>query len=136
MPAPAILLTIATLLPVVSFLILVFWGKKMGTPFAGYVGTAFIAGSFVCSLVAMILWISRPDSSSWGYEIGPINQTVGWIPVGSWPAQKHDGYLDVGVYVDSLTVAMFNMVTLISTLIFIFSTGYMREDKRFPRFFT
>src|SRR5262245_22844695 len=31
---------------------------------------------------------------------------------------------------------MFNMVTLISTLIFIFSTGYMREDKRFPRFFT
>jgi hypothetical protein len=40
----ALLLTIATVLPVVAFVILVFWGKKMGTPFAGYVGTAFIAG--------------------------------------------------------------------------------------------
>src|SRR5438477_11858237 len=31
---------------------------------------------------------------------------------------------------------MFAMVTLVSTLIFIFSIGYMHEDKRFPRFFT
>src|SRR5262245_39131592 len=136
MPTPALLLTIATLLPLASFVILVFWGKKMGTPLAGYVGTFFIAASFVCSLVSMMLWVGRPESSGWGYEKGPINQPYAWIPVGEWQGQQHPGYLDVGVYVDSLTVMMFNMVTLISTLIFIFSTGYMREDKRFPRFFT
>src|SRR5205809_16961 len=59
-----------------------------------------------------------------------------WIPVGEGINQAHPGFLDVGIYVDSLTVAMFAMITLVSTLIFIFSIGYMREDKRFPRFFT
>ena len=31
---------------------------------------------------------------------------------------------------------MFAMVTLVATLVHIFSIGYMAEDKRFPRFFT
>src|SRR5437588_3676261 len=31
---------------------------------------------------------------------------------------------------------MFSMITLVSMLVFIFSFGYMREDKRFARFFT
>src|SRR5450432_1734762 len=136
MPTPALLLTIATLLPLASFLILVFIGKRMGTPLAGVLGTLFIAGSFACSLLAMISWTSRPDTSSWGYEISPINMTAGWIPVGQWPGQKHPGYLDVGVYVDSLTIVMFAMITGVATLVHVFSIGYMREDKRFPRFFT
>src|SRR5439155_23248673 len=33
-------------------------------------------------------------------------------------------------------ICMFSMITLVSLLIFIFSIGYMREDKRFARFFT
>ncbi|HVT88430.1 MAG TPA: NADH-quinone oxidoreductase subunit L [Tepidisphaeraceae bacterium] len=134
MPAPALLLTIATLLPLASFVILVFLGKKMGTPLAGIVGTTAIALSFVCSLIAMILWI--PGAAEWGMEKSPINMTFGWIPVGIWPRQKHPGYLDVGVFVDSLTIVMFNMVTLVATLVHIFSIGYMSEDKRYPRFFT
>jgi proton-translocating NADH-quinone oxidoreductase chain L len=64
-----------------------------------------------------------------------------WIPVGTdanpgGQAQDHPGWLDVGVYVDSLTILMFAMITLVATLVHIFSIGYMREDKRFPRFFT
>ena len=39
MPTPALLLLIATLLPLASFVILVFVGKRMGTPLAGWVGT-------------------------------------------------------------------------------------------------
>ena len=57
MPAPALLLIIATLLPLVSFTILVFLGKRMGNPLAGYVGTAMIGGSFVCAIIAMMLWL-------------------------------------------------------------------------------
>src|SRR5439155_1777035 len=55
---------------------------------------------------------------------------------GSGIDQDHEGYLDVGVFVDSLTITMFAMVTLVATLVHIFSIGYMGEDKRFPRFFT
>ncbi|HEY7088737.1 MAG TPA: NADH-quinone oxidoreductase subunit L [Tepidisphaeraceae bacterium] len=136
MPTPALLLTIATILPLVGFVILVFSGKRMGTPFAGYVGTAFIGASFVCSLIAMITWLG--GSGDFGYEKSAYNVAFKWVPVGDWSTQSKEtaGYLTVGVYVDSLTIIMFNMVTLVATLIFIFSTGYMRDDKRFPRFFT
>src|SRR6185503_15262441 len=58
------------------------------------------------------------------------------IPVGPGLNQDHPGFLQLGIYVDSLTVVMFSMITLVSALVFVFSLGYMSEDKRFPRFFT
>src|SRR5262249_28959518 len=73
---------------------------------------------------------------NWGFGKMPILRTYGWVPVGGGTYQYNPGFLDVGVYVDSLTIAMFAMITLISTLIFLFSIGYMHEDVRFPRFFT
>src|SRR3954469_24838823 len=143
MPTPAILLTLATCLPLAAFVLLVFVGKRMGTPLAGYVGTAFIGSAFVCSIVAMISWYGGGTYAGhkWGFEEGPINIPIQWIPIGlpDRPGgidQDHPGFLDLGIFVDSLTITMFAMITLVSTLVFIFSIGYMREDKRYPRFFT
>ncbi|MGB7161012.1 MAG: NADH-quinone oxidoreductase subunit L [Tepidisphaeraceae bacterium] len=135
MPAPALLLLIATLLPLLSFTLLVFVGKRMG-PLAGIVGTLAIAGSFACSIGAMMLWLGH-SGTDWGFNAKlPIDLTYPWIPVGEFEGQRKAGFLDVGIYVDSLTITMFAMITLVSTLVFVFSIGYMREDKRFPRFFT
>jgi NADH-quinone oxidoreductase subunit L len=131
MPLPALLLVVATLLPLASFALLLFFGKRMGNPFAGYVGTAFIGLSFVCSGLATYSWLHGGYAGS-----KPINLPYQWIPVGDGVGQRHPGYLDVGVYVDSLTVTMFFMITLVATLVHVFSIGYMHEDKRFPRFFT
>ena len=143
MPTPALLLTIATLLPLASFVVLVFIGRRMGTPLAGWFATAAIGASFVCSVVAMGSWMvqSRYQDATWGMNVAPINLPMKWIPVGTdtnpgGQAQDHPGWLDIGVYVDSLTIVMFAMITLVATLVHIFSIGYMREDKRFPRFFT
>ena len=138
MPTPALLLLIATLLPLLGFVILLFVGKRMGTPLAGWVGTTMISLAFVCSIAAMVSWYNRGtfNGAEWGFEKGPINILYPWVPVGDGVAQAHPGFLDVGIYVDSLTVAMFAMITLVSSLVFIFSIGYMREDPRFARFFT
>src|SRR4051812_46290651 len=144
MPAPALLLLIATLLPLLSFALLVFVGKRMG-PLAGIVGTLAIAGSFVCSILAMMAWLGPAGGTYNNLELGTINRGAGknpidltypWIPVGEGVSQRHPGFLDVGVYVDSLTITMFAMITLVATLVHVFSIGYMRGDKRFPRFFT
>src|SRR5688572_24778514 len=124
MPTPALLLLIATLLPLLGFVILLFVGKKMATPLAGWVGTAMIAGSFVCSLIAMIVWAGVSNDSPWGYGLGPINLLYPWIPVGQGVEQKTPGFLDIGIYVDSLTIAMFAMITLVATLVHVFSIGY------------
>ena len=131
MPLPALLLLIATLLPLAAFVLLMFFGRRMGNPFAGYVGTASIAAAFVCSGLATYFWLSG------GYAgAKPINLPFQWVPTGPGENQTHPGYLDVGLYVDSLTVTMFFMITLVATLVHVFSIGYMAEDKRFPRFFT
>ena len=142
MPSPALFLLIATLLPLLGFVILVFWGKRvLGNPYAGYLAVGMIAGSFILSMLAMVAWYQRGtyQGVQWGFERASINIPIKWIPAGpsvNGVNQDHPGFLDVGIYVDSLTVAMFAMITLVSTLIVIFSIGYMREDPRFPRFFT
>ncbi|MDP9172250.1 MAG: NADH-quinone oxidoreductase subunit L [Planctomycetota bacterium] len=138
MPTPAFLLSLATLLPLGSFVMLLFMGKRMGTPLAGWLATAFIAMSFGLSLAAMIAWYNGGQMAgmSWGPGDKPIDLSMKWLPTGSGIAQDHPGFLDVDIYVDGLTIAMFNMVTTVALLVHVFSIGYMAEDKRFPRFFT
>src|SRR5688500_10421306 len=134
MPLPALFLIIATVLPLVSFTVLVFVGKRMGNPLAGIFGTISIGTSFVFSLIALFMWLAGggAEPNQWGMGKGPINMPFAWVPIGtdanpSGLEQPHAGFMDLGVYVDSLTVAMFAMITLVSTLIFIFSIGYMGE---------
>ncbi|HLL89268.1 MAG TPA: NADH-quinone oxidoreductase subunit L, partial [Tepidisphaeraceae bacterium] len=150
MPTPALLLLTATLLPLVSFALLVFVGRRMGNPLAGYVATSFVAASFGLSVWALGSWliggtyvepVTGQPRVAWGAGKLPINLPYQWLPVGTADdphglRQDHAGYLDVGIYVDSLTITMFAMVTLVATLVHVFSLGYMASDVRFPRYFT
>jgi len=117
MPLPALLLVLATLLPLVAFGLLLVIGKRMGDPLAGWVATAFAAGSFALSMAGMIVW----------YEGGQLAGMT-WGP-GDKPIEL--SYL----HIDTLTVAMFNTITLVVVLGHAFSVRYMRDDKRFARFF-
>jgi proton-translocating NADH-quinone oxidoreductase chain L len=145
MPTPALLLLIATLLPLVSFTLLLFVGKRIGKPYSGWIAFAFIATSFALSVGALISWLGAGtwhEGRAWGAGKGPIDIMVPWIP--TWVSTAGSAaagagvptYLQVGIYVDSLTLTMFLMVTLVSALVHVFSIGYMHEDTRFPRFFT
>jgi NADH-quinone oxidoreductase subunit L len=144
MPTPAALLLIAALLPLAGFVLLLFVGKRLGDPIAGWAGTLLIGISFVCTLAAMVSWFSADpghySGSEWGEGYGPINIPIKWLPIGldgaaSSIGQSHPGYLDLGIYVDSLTILLFPVITLITLLVHIFSIGYMRDDKYFHRFF-
>jgi NADH-quinone oxidoreductase subunit L len=161
MPQPAFLLLVATLLPLISFGVLLGVGRRIGNPVAGWFGTLAITVSFFCSLLAMFSWYRGSNMSApgptgpvmvrWGfhdsYDKGPIDLPVKWLPAGPTGGglsdgdravrQAHDcaGWLDLGLYIDSLTIAMFAMITLVALLVHWFSIGYMRADPRFPRFF-
>ncbi len=56
MPQPAFLLLVATLLPLISFGVLLGVGRRMGNPVAGWFGTLVISVSFSCTLLAMFSW--------------------------------------------------------------------------------
>ncbi len=52
-----------------------------------------------------------------------------WMPIGDYE-------ISVSILWDPLSALMSCVVTVISTFIFIFATGYMRGDESYPRFFT
>src|SRR5215208_7367272 len=101
MPLPALLLLTATLIPLASFAVLVFIGKRMGNPLAGWFGTLAIGASFACTIAAMVSWLGggqSPDIGAWGYNVHPINLPYHWVPVDTAANRPH--FLDIGVYVD------------------------------------
>jgi NADH-quinone oxidoreductase subunit L len=154
MPGPAFILLVATLLPLAAFGLLLLAGRRMPEPLAGWLSTTFVSVSFLCSLLALYLWYTATWYSAtagglpqqpWGYgeQGGAITLTARWLPVGDPPAagpaaasaSGHAGWLDVGLHVDSLTICMFLVVTLVAAAVQVFSIGYMRGDPRFSRYF-
>ncbi|MCX5662575.1 MAG: NADH-quinone oxidoreductase subunit L [Planctomycetota bacterium] len=117
------LLAAATLIPLASALLLLFAGKRWLGRLSGWVATLAMAGSCGCALAALSAWQDNLPAT--------IVFEIPWIPV---PGQAA-GYLNLGMLVDHLTVAMTAMVTLIATLVHLYSIGYMQGDKRFERFF-
>ncbi len=144
MPAPALLLLAATLLPLAAFALLLFTGRRLGAPLAGWVATVFAAAAFTSSIAAMIAWFQggHYPEGDWGKGQLPIYLAAKWLPIGgaaphggSGIGQDHIGYLDIGIYVDSLTILMFAMVTLLGLLGCAFGIGYMRREGGYGKFF-
>lgn len=118
------LLTLATLLPLCSSVLIILFGKRRLPGNKTAIFTTGVMGlSFLLSFLAMILWLAGDRT--------PAVWNVPWIPVPGLSSK----WLYLGVLVDGLTVAMMVMVTLISTLVHTYSIGYMHGDKRFERFF-
>ncbi len=132
-----ILLGLAWLLPLGSFVLILFFGPRMGKAgrCAGYVAAGAILLSFVLSVTALVGWISAPDHAleAPDYHVahGEFHPPPTAEPVnGDWYTLAEFGSLEltVGYYIDSLTIAMFCMVTLIASCIHIYSMGYMHEE--------
>ncbi len=120
-----ILLLVAWLAPLASFAAILFFGPKMGKAghCAGYLATGAIITSFVLSMFALVGWLSHHPLGAGGHgHIAPVS--------GNWYSFGTFGSLEItlGYYIDSLTVAMFSMVTLIASCIHVYSAGYMHEE--------
>ena len=116
------LLWLIPALPLAGFLILLLFGKHIGEPLAGWLGTAMVALSFVTAVVVFAgLW-NEPEHT---YQLTLFS----WIPAG-------DFNVDMGFLLDPLSMAMVLFITGIASLIHLYSIGYMHGDSRFPRFFT
>jgi len=114
---PASLLAIP-LLPLASFVLTLLLGKRWGTR-AHWLPIVTVLLSFACSLAAFF----RVSSG----EI--VNQDIyTWIESGSLK-------VSVGFLVDQLTVVMLIVVTSVSTLVHIYSVGYMKDEDGYYRFF-
>jgi NADH-quinone oxidoreductase subunit L len=123
-----LLLGTAWLVPLVSFALIVLFGPRMGRAgrCAGYLAMAAIFISCLLSLTALGVWISHhPLATAHGHESAAAEPICGeWYSLGQFGRIS----LTIGYYIDSLTVAMFAMVTFIASCIHVYSYGYMHEE--------
>ncbi len=127
-----LLLVTGVLVPLASFVLLAFFGSRLGKPAAGWVAVLAIATSCVLAGAALVQWNGMDEAARLAARSGPYL----WAHLGSVP-------LYFGVNLDSLTLIVFFMVAFVSTCIFVFSVGYMagHSDEidgisKFHRFFT
>ena len=100
-------------------------GKRIGNPWAGVIGTATVGGSFVVAVITFA-------GSAVAIRPGPRREVTmnmfTWISAG--PLQ-----VNASVLIDPLSVTMALFMTGVSTLIHLYSIGYMRQDRDYPKFF-
>ena len=100
-------------LPLAGFALLVFAGRRLGEPLAGWIATAAVGGSFLATVGVFASLVGR------SHEERAFTQTVfEWLPVGGL-------HVDMGFLADPLSVTMCLFVTGIATLIHLYSIGYM-----------
>jgi NADH-quinone oxidoreductase subunit L len=110
-------------LPLLGFLILVVFGRRLGDPRAGYLASALLAGSFVVTVVAFFdLLGTDPEDRT------HVSTLFEWLPVGSLQ-------VDMAFLADPLSIAMCLFVTGVGTLIHVYAVGYMHGDPKFSKFF-
>ena len=110
-------------LPLAGFLILLFAGRRLGEPAAGWLATVMCAGSFVASVVVFVGLLGENE------EGRQFTQTLfEWVPAGGLR-------VDIGFLADPLSITMALFITGVSALIHLYAIGYMHGDPDFPKFF-
>lgn len=120
------LLVLATALPAIGFAIVILLGARIANEKVwSWFTVGMVGASLVLSVIAYVTFMAGDGT--------PISIAWNWLQIGV-NADGSGRYLQIGPYVDKMTVLLFGMVTIISTLVHIYSIGYMEGDPRKTRF--
>jgi NADH-quinone oxidoreductase subunit L len=109
-------------IPAVAFFLILFFGKKM--PRGGSeIGIASMLASFVIAAGTTYQWIQWTHHSE-----EPVIKSITWWKGGGFS-------FSIGQHIDGLAVMALVLVSFISTLVQIYSTEYVRGDRRYTHFF-
>ena len=110
---------IIPLLPALSFVVITFitrWNEKLS---AGISIATIVAGLFY-SIIVLAKVLANPE---------PFEMSFNWIVLSGF-------HLEIGILIDQLTSIMLVVVCTVSSLVHIYSLGYMHGDPRFSRYFS
>jgi NADH-quinone oxidoreductase subunit L len=112
-------------LPLIGFTVTLFFAKKVKKVYL--VEIVLIIATFLLSVFLLY-------SKLVYYPNNNITSEFQWINLGTGPIMGKVT-VDLGMFLDNVTVIMMFAVALISMLVHIFSIGYMEGDKRYNRYF-
>ncbi len=104
----------------------------VGSLFAALFGMSKknIITGIVTSILLFISFVASAILFNHVMTVGPVHvRMMDWIMAG-------DMLIPFGFLVDQVSVTMMTVVTLVSTVVHIYSNGYMDHDKSFNRFFS
>ena len=108
-------------LPLVAFLVNIFFGKRLPRQ-----GDWISIGAIITTLVlSLSLFIGM--LSNWDYKFSH-EIYFSWIDLGAFK-------VDLGFWIDNITIVMLLVVSLISSMTHIFSLEYMKGDIRYNRYY-
>jgi len=138
------------LIPAVSFAVILLFGKRMPRQ-GSEVGIAAVGASFVLACGTLVQWIQHvrdaEGSHGAGSALGALGRSIGRLGAAGGEAQvmpvvhhvtwwENSGVkLGVGVQIDGLACIVMFVVTLVSLLVHVYSTEYMRGDRRYTHFY-
>ena len=109
--------------PLLGFLLILLFGRRLGEPAAGYVAAAAVFASFVVTVGVFFDLLSIDE-----HHRSHVVTLFQWVPVSSLQ-------IDMALLADPLSVTMALFVTGIGFLIHLFAIGYMHGDPKFSKFF-
>ncbi|HEY1112975.1 MAG TPA: NADH-quinone oxidoreductase subunit L [Chitinophagaceae bacterium] len=125
----AIVIALIPLLPLLSFLLLGLYGKKVFKNASGLVGTTSLFTSTLLSL-----YVAYGYFFQWGKADGVYQKLVPFRF--EWLQFSEGVSIDMGLIIDPISVMMLVVVTLVSLMVHIYSTAYMKGEERFPTYYS
>ncbi len=109
------------LLPLIGFIIIGLFGKKMSKGLVGTIGSGVVLGAFAIALGVFFQLIGQTEKSV-------TIDLFSWITAGKLS-------IPFSFLIDPLSSVFLLIITGIGFLIHLYSTGYMHDDEGFSRFF-
>lgn len=116
-------------LPLVVFVLLGLFGKKHFSKSAGIIGSAALLVSAALAFIA---------ARQYFFIDGKVNDVYQKITVCkfTWLSFSPGVSIDMGIVLDPVAVMMLVVITFVSLMVHVFSTGYMKGEARFATYYS
>lgn len=118
-----LLVLIILLLPLTGFALLSLFGKKMNPAVPAFLSCSGMGVALLASVRVAFLYFSGP-------RLNETLASVNWLPFNDTLS------IDMGIGVNAISVMMLFVITLVSFLVHLYSTSYMKGEERYSTYFS
>lgn len=118
---------IILLLPLAMFLLLGLLDSKLSPRIAGILGTAGMTACAAVAYTTAYQYFTQPRIDGVYPALTPIN--LEWLRFTEYL------HIDLGIYLDPISVMMLVVITTVSLMVHIYSLGYMHGETGFQRYY-
>ncbi|MER2996623.1 NADH-quinone oxidoreductase subunit L [Pontibacter populi] len=114
-------------IPLAVFLLLGIFNKKIKPAVSGYIGVGGLAASTLLSYYAAFQYFFVSGKLDGVYQTFVLKKV--------WMSFTETLHIDLGIFIDPISVMMLIVVSTVSLMVHVYSRGYMKGDEGYTKFF-